>query len=363
MHRSLIDAFKGKKVLVTGHTGFKGAWLSLWLRRLGADVIGYSLPVENGTNLFTLAKVQGVVRHYEGDIREYSRLSQVIYQEKAEVVFHLAAQSLVIDGYQHPLETFSTNAMGTVNLLEACRQSPLIKAIIVVTTDKCYENQSWVWGYRENDRLGGNDPYSASKAMAEMAAKAYHASFLENRIPMATVRAGNVIGGGDFSSNRIIPDCVGALMQNQPVSVRNPKSVRPWLYVLDALSGYLSLAKNLIFKGEEYSGAWNFGPREAVPVTVEQVVECAIRVWGDGDWIDMSGSNAYSEMSVLKLNWDKASQKLGWKPKLRWQEAVYETVHWFKTYQCGRQEVDQTCMQQIENYENESNPVNGCISY
>ena len=350
------DSFKGKKILVTGHTGFKGAWLSLWLKRLGANVVGYSLPPRTDPNLFTLTGLENHLEHHKGDVRDFTHLSKIVQSVKPDIVFHLAAQSLVLDGYERPQETFATNAIGTVNVLEACRHSPSIRAIIIVTTDKCYENRNWLWGYRENDRLGGKDPYSASKAMAELASAAYHASFLKGKIPMATVRCGNVIGGGDFSSHRLLPDCLRALINRQPVPVRNPKSIRPWLHVLDSLYGYLKLADALLTRGEDLSGAWNFGPLVGDSITVQEMVEYVIETWGGGDWIDNSQKDAPVEMEILKLNWEKAAKELGWKPHYCWKRAIEETVSWYRDYD-AQSNLFETCMQQIEKYESDTNSV------
>ena len=346
------DAFKGKKVLITGHTGFKGGWLSLWLRRLGADVTGFSLPPDRNPSFFSLANVEKEVDHQEGNILDSDHLAEVVKKSGAQIVFHLAAQSIVLEGYTTPQETFATNSQGTVNLLEACRQSPAITAVVVVTTDKCYENRSWLWGYRENDRLGGKDPYSASKAMAELAVSAYHASFFENKVPLASVRCGNVIGGGDFSSNRLLPDCFRSLANNQPIAVRNPKSVRPWLFVLDSLYGYLSLAVKMLEEGEKFSGAWNFGPQEKNAISVQEMVEYTIQSWGSGDWVDQSMPNAPLEMGALKLNWEKVSHELGWKPHYGWKKAIQETSDWYRAFNANSINLNEFSMQQIENYEN-----------
>lgn len=357
------DTFKGKKVLVTGHTGFKGAWLSLWLKRLGAEVIGYSLPPRKDPNLFHLINLEKHVAHHEGNILDLDHLTNLIKSSEAEIVFHLAAQSIVLEGYSNPQETFATNALGTVNVLEACRAVPSIKAVIVVTTDKCYENRSQLWGYREIDRLGGRDPYSASKAMAELAVSAYHSSFYEQNIPLASARCGNVIGGGDFSSDRLLPDCYRALMSNQPIPVRNPLSVRPWLYILDSLYGYLTLAAKLLEEGEAYSGAWNFGPREKNAITVREMVEYAIHSWGNGDWIDQSVPGAPKEMHLLKLNWEKAAHELNWSPRYDWKQAISATSDWYRAFHSNRADLYETCVQQIEDYENDTYPAERGLSH
>lgn len=353
------DAFKGKKVLVTGHTGFKGTWLSLWLNKLGAHVIGYSLAP---SDLFSLVGLENRITHAQGDVRDLAQLSEIVQTTNPDAVFHFAAQSIVLNSYKSPQETFSTNALGTVNVLEACRRSPSIRAIVIATTDKCYENRSWVWGYRENDRLGGKDPYSASKAMAELAASSYRESFLKGNISVATVRCGNVIGGGDFSPHRLLPDCFRALINQQSISVRNPKSIRPWLHVLDALYGYLKIAGELLTTGEIFSGSWNFGPFEKNAVTVQEMVEYAIETWGSGNWTDNSCKNAPEEMETLKLNWEKAAKELSWSPRYCWKEAIEKTASWFKAYDT-QSNMFETCMQQIEKYENDTSPARGRFSH
>jgi CDP-glucose 4,6-dehydratase len=344
--------FNEKKIFITGHTGFKGTWLSLWLKKLGAEVTGYSLSPPESPNLFSLVHLENHVRHLTGDIRDLSYLTQAINHSQAEIVFHLAAQSLVIEGFEHPQETFAVNALGTVNLLEACRHSPHVKAVVIVTTDKCYANRSWIWGYRENDRLGGNDPYSSSKAMAELAVAAYRSSYFSHTVQVATARAGNVIGGGDFSKNRLVPDCMQALMQKQPIPVRNPHSVRPWLHVLDPLNGYLSLADRLLSDEDGFAEAWNFGPLETNAVSVKEVVEEAIHLWGEGHWVNTGSPHAHPEMETLTLNWDKAAHKLPWRPRYNWKRALEETVSWYQAYENSYQDLYATCMQQIESYEN-----------
>lgn len=357
------DTFKGKKVLVTGHTGFKGAWLSLWLKKLGADVIGFSLPPKSEPNLFDLINLERHIDHHEGNILDLDHLKNLIESHGVEIVFHLAAQSIVLEGYSSPQDTFATNTLGTVNLLEACRNVPSIEAVVVITTDKCYENRSQLWGYREIDRLGGKDPYSASKAMAELAVSSYHASFYEKKIPLASARCGNVIGGGDFSKDRLLPDCYRALMNNQPIPVRNPASVRPWLYVLDSLYGYLTLAEKLMVEGEEYSGAWNFGPREKNAISVQEMVEYAIHSWGNGDWIDQSIPDAPKEMGVLKLNWEKASHELRWHPHYDWKQTISATSDWYRAFHEKNRNLYETCIQQIEDYENDTHPVERGLSH
>lgn len=333
MQKGLKSTFEGKKVLVTGHTGFKGSWLCMWLKQLGADVIGYSLDPVTTPSLFEIAEVRRDMKSIRGDIRDYRLLEQTIADCRPEVVFHLAAQSLVLESYNAPQATFDVNVMGTINLLEACRNRSFLKAVVVVTTDKCYDNKEWDWGYREIDPLGGKDPYSASKAMAEMAAASYRCSFFDGGAAVATARAGNVIGGGDFSNNRLLPDCMRALMERRPIEVRNPGSIRPWMHVLDPLYGYLLLAHHMIHGGRQYAEAWNFGPLEHEGIPACDMVEKALEAWGSGDWVDASSAGVKREAHYLKLNWDKAAGKLAWKPHYTWEEAVADTVRWFKSYE------------------------------
>ena len=319
-------------VLITGHTGFKGAWLALWLQALGAQVIGYSLPPPTEPNLFSLTHLATKMTNIEGDIRDLPKLQEVLRTYKPQIAFHLAAQSLVIPAYEDPLATFEVNAMGTVNVLEAARTCPGLKAVICVTTDKCYENRESPWGYREGDPLGGKDPYSASKAMAELAIQAYRSSF-PSSVAIASVRAGNVIGGGDFSPFRILPDTLNALLLQQSVEIRNPSSVRPWLSVLDALSGYLWLGSKLL-QGAPKAAAWNFGPLERRGINVSELVEKTIELWGSGSW-QVAPCKTSPEMHTLRLDWDQAARMLDWQPTLTWDEALLQAVDWTKEFAAG----------------------------
>jgi CDP-glucose 4,6-dehydratase len=291
--------------------------------------------------------------HIEGDIRDYTHLKETITTHQPEIIFHLAAQAIVLDGYKSPKETFDVNSGGTVNVLEALRHSPATKACILVTTDKCYENHNWPWGYRENDALGGKDPYSASKSMAELAIAAYRSSFFSaphNNLPLiASVRAGNIIGGGDFSPFRIIPDCMKALSQNETIEIRNPKSARPWLYVLDALNGYLQLGRRLLQEDISKADSWNFGPRENRAVTVQDLVEKAIAIRGQGNYKILSLENQPREMPFLRLSWDKAANELDWSPNYDWQEALENTVAWYRDYSEGKG-ISKLCYEQISSY-------------
>lgn len=336
MKTSFGGIFNRLKVLVTGHTGFKGSWLSLWLQQLGSHVIGYSLPPTTDPSNFIVSRVGEGMTDLRGDIRNYEQLQSVIDTYRPEVIFHLAAQPIVLHSFENPKETFDINVGGTVNVLEAARHCPAVKALVMITSDKCYENNEWLWGYRENDALGGHDPYSASKCMAEHAIRSYtQALFAKNPLTHAVVasaRAGNVIGGGDFSDKRIVPDCMKALMARQPIRVRNPMSVRPWLNVLDPLSGYLCLAEKLLTKGHSFASAWNFGPLEQHPIDVRALVEMAIKRWGEGDWIHTHPEESKAEMGLLRLNWDKAANHLQWRPTYNWVEAIQQTVDWFKAF-------------------------------
>ena len=342
--------FEGKTVLVTGHTGFKGSWLSLWLQRLGAKVVGYSLPSPTDPSNFAASNVADGMVHLIGDVRDYSKVKETFQRFEPEVIFHLAAQPIVLHSFENPKETFDINSGGTVNILEAAKACPSVKAMVMITSDKCYENNEWIWGYRENDSLGGHDPYSASKAMAELVIASYRASFFAKSGPaVASARAGNVIGGGDFSDKRIVPDCMKALMNRAPVQVRNPLSVRPWLNVLDPLSGYLWLAASLLKEGRKYAEAWNFGPLEYEAVTVQELVEKASALWGEGDWVHTGDPLAKPEMGLLRLCWDKAANRLKWRPAYNWEEALEETVDWFKAFQ-KKMDMREVCLEHIQRY-------------
>ena len=326
--------FNGLTVLVTGHTGFKGSWLTMWLLELGAKVVGYSLEPPTNPNLFDIARLETKITHIIGDVCDFPKLNQTLTQHQPQVIFHLAAQPIVLHSYEKPKETFDVNVGGTINLLEATRNCHSVKAVVVITTDKCYENQNWIFGYRENDRLGGHDPYSASKAMAELAVVSYRNSFTQDlSCSIATARAGNVIGGGDFSPYRLLPDTMKALMNRKTISVRNPQSIRPWLHVLDPLNGYLLLAQKLLEEEEAYAEGWNFGPHESEGVSVQTMVEKTIELWGGGRWINASTPYTKPEMGLLRLNWDKAANRLKWRPNFSCQEALQETVSWFKSYE------------------------------
>jgi len=358
MERAFGDVFQGIPVLVTGHTGFKGSWLSVWLNELGAEVIGYSLDPPTVPSNFEASRLARRIVDARDDVRELDALQRAIAEFKPQVVFHLAAQTIVRASYINPKETFDVNVGGTVNVLEAARSASSVRAVVCITTDKCYENQEWMWGYRENDRLGGRDPYSASKAMAELAISAYRQSFFppdryaEHRVAVASTRAGNVIGGGDWGANRLVPDCVRALMESRTIHVRNPRSVRPWQFVLEPLSGYLWLAARLLQEGGGFAQAWNFGPLERLAVSVEDLIQELIQLWGAGDWKDVSSDQAPHEAGLLMLSWEKAANLLGWQPIYTWRQALAETLGWFKEYHERDSSADMydVCVAQIRRY-------------
>ncbi|MFZ5649820.1 MAG: CDP-glucose 4,6-dehydratase [Bacillota bacterium] len=335
--------FKNKTVFVTGHTGFKGSWLALWLTALGARVVGYSLPPPTSPNMFESARIAGHITHITGDVRDAGRLMQAVQACEPDFVFHLAAQPLVRLSYQEPVLTYETNVMGTVNVLEAVRRTGSVRVCLVVTSDKCYDNKEWVYAYRENDSLGGRDPYSSSKACAEMAVAAYRGSFFSTSggqayKALSSVRAGNVIGGGDWAADRIVPDAVRALAKEEPVPVRNPHAVRPWQHVLEPLAGYLWLAARMWEDGPAYSSAWNFGPSSDGNVTVKELVEKIITVWGSGSWQDISGNIAQPhEATYLKLDCTKTNNLLCWYPVYNVTEAVAATVDWYREYYSNKE--------------------------
>lgn len=341
--------WQGKKVVLTGHTGFKGSWLSLWLNLLGANVSGFSIDVDEN-NLVEFTANSRPDNSIIGDIRNLSHLTETFRAFQPEIVFHLAAQSLVRLSYNDPITTFTTNVIGTVNLLEAVRKVPTVKAVVVVTSDKCYENSDWVWGYREQDPMGGYDPYSASKGCAELVASAYRRSFFkDNGVAMATVRAGNVVGGGDWSADRIVPDIIRAVSTGQSVLVRNPNAVRPWQHVCEPLHGYLKLAERLYTKGNEYAEAWNFGPDEEGARTVSWLTDYVCRKWGkETSWHQDRGAHPH-EANYLKLDCSKARTKLGWRPRLTVSTALDWTVEWYRESLNGA-EVKSLTEQQIVRY-------------
>ena len=325
--------WRGKRVLLTGHTGFKGAWLALWLQRLGADVTGLALPPEPGCLAEDLGLDARMPSHF-GDIRDADTVDTAMRTSAPDVVFHLAAQALVRRSYQAPVETFASNVMGTVHVLDAMRHAPDLRAAIIVTTDKCYENREWIWPYREDDRLGGHDPYSASKACAELAVAAWQQTF-PGKAAVASVRAGNVIGGGDWSADRLVPDCIRAFANHEPVRIRNPDATRPWQHVLEPLCGYLLLAERLWQEGAPYARAWNFGPAAEDVEPVSAIVAGLAGFWGQGAaWQADPGPHPH-EAGQLAVDSSRARKHLQWLPRLRLQDAVGWTGAWYRNHRAG----------------------------
>lgn len=355
--KSLFNsAYHGKTVLVTGHTGFKGAWLTTWLLELGANVIGYSLPdPPTVPSLFVAAGLSEKITDVRGDIRDLAKVRQTIATHRPEIIFHLAAQPIVLRSVQEPYLTFTTNAAGTVTTLESIRTTDCVRALVSITTDKVYHNEEWVWGYRETDRLGGHDPYSASKAMAELALAAFRDTYFapsryaEHGVGIASVRAGNVIGGGDFAAFRLVPDCMRSLMEGKPIAIRNPLSVRPWQHVLEPLSGYLWLGAQLLADGANFASAWNFGPLEQTGVTAQELAEKLIELWGSGTWEQPETGLAQVETGLLRLSWEKAAHHLQWRPVYPWTMALAEITAWFKAFQSGA-DMDTVTSQHITAY-------------
>lgn len=336
------EFWQGKRVFITGHTGFKGGWLSLWLQEMGAVVKGYSLPAPTSPSLYDEAKVWSGMSSVEGDIRDFTHLRQVIYEFKPEIVFHMAAQPLVRLSYKDPIETYSTNVMGTVYLLEAVKQVGGVKAVVNITSDKCYENREWVWGYREEEAMGGYDPYSNSKGCAELVASSYRNSFFnkntysEHGCALASVRAGNVIGGGDWANDRLIPDMLKAFANDDKVEIRSPYSIRPWQHVLEPLSGYISIAENLYQFGSEFAEGWNFGPKDEDAKPVEWIVDRLVSLWGNGaDWYVSEGEHPH-EAHYLKLDCSKAKMRLNWQPVWDLSTTLDKIVLWQKAWLDGQ---------------------------
>ena len=333
----LEKSFSGKKVLITGHTGFKGSWLAFILNEVGAKVTGLALPPVTAVNHFDLLKLDGKIKHVVGDMRDAAVVAKTVQDFQPEFIFHLAAQALVRPSYDDPVTTFSTNVLGSVNLLEAVRQCESVRSLIYITSDKCYENVEWIWGYRENDQLGGRDPYSASKAAAELAFSTYARSFFEQR-PMlgaASTRAGNVIGGGDWAVDRIIPDCIRAIQAGEPVRLRNPGATRPWQHVLEPLAGYLLLAVRLYEEPKKWGGSWNFGPSTQEVQTVKNVAELIVSHIGKGRVEVVESKTQVHEARLLQLNCDKAHHLLGWYPRWHVEKTLEATALWYKTIMIG----------------------------
>lgn len=348
--------WREKRVFLTGHTGFKGSWLSLWLQKKGAVVFGYALEPPTSPNMFTAAAIAEGMDSHVGDIRDQACLQREMKAFRPEIVIHLAAQSLVRLSYSQPLETYAVNTMGTANLLEAVRACEGVRSVVIVTTDKCYENQEWLWPYRENDRLGGYDPYSSSKAAAELVASCYRNSFFSPQeypvhgLALATARAGNVIGGGDWAVDRLIPDIMRSFQANNPVLIRHPKAVRPWQHVLEPLRGYLMLAEALYEEGPKYGMGWNFGPRDTEALPVEAIVERMARLWGEGARWELDDRPQAHEAKQLRLDSSKAAMELCWHPLLSIDTSLKLTVSWYSAWG-QEQDMRDFTLRQIEEYE------------
>lgn len=346
-----LDFYKGKRVLITGHTGFKGSWLCRMLIYAGAEVTGYSLPAPTVPNLFSLAEIESRMVSVIGDVRDRAHLVDVFQMAKPDIVFHLAAQPIVRDSYKNPADTYEVNVMGTVNLLECIRTAQVpVRSVVIVTTDKVYENQEWVWGYRENERLNGYDPYSNSKSCAELVAQTYQRCFFESSdTALSTVRAGNVIGGGDFAKDRILPDCVRAVQTGKRIIVRNPDSTRPYQHVLEALFVYLMVAQRQ-YSDKSYAGWYNVGPDEQDCITTGSLVDMFCQKWGDGlAWAVQTESNAPHESSFLRLDCTKLKTTFGWQPQWHIEQAVEKTVEWTKAWLLS-EDVSKTMDTQIQVY-------------
>ena len=349
-------------MLITGHTGFKGSWLSIWLKSLGAIVVGYALPPATTPNMFNAAGLYNHLINIEGDIRDKQHLEQVLVEHKPDMVFHLAAQPIVRLSYELPHYSFETNIMGTVNLLEAVRKTESVRVCTVITSDKCYENKEWIYAYRENDPLGGYDPYSASKACAELVVGSYQQSFFhpteykQHQTALSSVRAGNVIGGGDWGMDRIVPDCVRALTSNKPITVRNPQAIRPWQHVLEPLSGYLWLSALMWDQGSTYSSAWNFGPHNFDNITVGELADKIVEYWGNGYWQDASvqKNNQMHEANHLKLDCTKSQNLLGCFPVYRIDEAIKMTLDWYRAFYASDENIYVLTLSQIQAYVNKA---------
>ena len=346
--------WQGKRVLLTGHTGFKGSWLALWLQRWGAQVTGFSLAPQTTPNLYDLAQVELGLESHLGDLRDAERVRAVVAHAKPEIVLHLAAQALVHDGYRDPVGTYGSNLMGTLHVLEAVRQVGGVKACVVVTTDKVYANNEWAWPYRENEPLGGHDPYSSSKACCELLVQSFAASyFAPNRysqhgLAMATARAGNVLGGGDFSANRLVPDILRAWSQGEPVTLRYPQAVRPWQHVLEPLAGYLQLAQGLFEQGVNFTGAWNFGPSLDDTCSVGEVVQRLAAKWPHAPGLQVESCDLH-EAGLLRLDSSRARQMLGWQPRWSLQQCLEQTLDWHLAW-LRKEDMRDVTLQQLEAY-------------
>ena len=348
---SFANAYTGRRVLVTGHTGFKGAWLALWLQHLGAEIAGYSDGIPTDPSVFHLLGMKDRLSHHLGDIRDRQRLAEVLDAFRPQSIFHLAAQPLVLRSLDDPVSTFEVNTMGMVNVLECIRERPWIESAVLVTSDKAYRNEEWDRGYRETDRLGGHDPYSSSKSCAELVAHSYHHSFLlDSPTTTATTRAGNVIGGGDWAEDRIVPDCIRAWSTGKPVEVRSPRATRPWQHVLEPLSGYLWLGARMLSDPSLDGEAFNFGPGDQQDKTVADLLESMAGRWPGADWEIAAADQAGREAALLKLSCDKALHRLDWRAVLQFPETVSLTIDWYRTWHERDEDLHQFTTDQIEHY-------------
>lgn len=349
--------WKDKRVLITGNTGFKGGWLSLWLHHLGAEVFGYSISVPTEPSLYRLCNLSEITQTSFADVRDLGQLTAIVDRVRPEIIFHMAAQALVRRSYVDPVETYSTNVMGTVHVMEAVRRTGGVKAVIVVTSDKCYDNMEWIWGHREIDPLGGFDPYSSSKACCELITKAYQNSFFNRNeyathgTGIASVRAGNVIGGGDWAKDRLIPDVISSFLLKQPVIIRNPTAVRPWQHVLEPLGGYMDLGEKVYQGGQDYAEPWNFGPSEDDGRPVRWIVERLATLWGAGSTWRLDEAKNPHEAHSLRLDCSKAMNRLGWKPRWTLDTALERIVDWYRAYESDG-DMRATSLGQIREYEN-----------
>jgi CDP-glucose 4,6-dehydratase len=355
MENSFNSIYKNRKVLITGHTGFKGSWLCLLLHKLGADVYGYALEPPTQPSLFQEAKIEQLITSEIGDIRDLDHLSRFIHQVRPEIVIHMAAQPLVRESYKIPVDTYAINVMGTVNLLEACRLTPGIKAIVNVTTDKCYENREWHWGYRENEAMGGYDPYSNSKGCSELVTSAYRnsyfnpAKYADHGVALASARAGNVIGGGDWAADRLIPDFIRSIVNGEIIKIRSPYAIRPWQHVLEPLTGYLTLAAKLFAEGSKFAEGWNFGPEDKDAKNVEWITSTLCKFWCDNAGYEIDTTPQPHEANYLKLDCSKAKAELGWHPKWDIETTLKSIVEWNKAY-LNKEDIRKITEKQIDQY-------------